>query len=136
MALAPNIMNGEIACVHGIIVLLDRHVGIMVIMATCKTSYTFLTLYCSWLTFLAGETKCQKDASGEQSAHGALSPACDNTGGYTPLQCDPSSNSCWCVDRLGREIPRTRNNDTRRNCDEAGMKLSDSFGCSLEGISR
>ena len=53
MALAPNIMNGEIACVHGIIVLLHRHVGIMVIMATCKTSYTFLTLYFSWLTFFS-----------------------------------------------------------------------------------
>ena len=72
---------------------------------------------------VAGETTCEKDSKGDHSGHGQWLPACDKTGGYTPLQCDQSSGSCWCVDRLGREIPRTRNNDTRRNCDAAGMQV-------------
>ena len=85
-------------------------------------------LNCKFLCFfflIAGETTCQKDSKGDESGHSQWLPACDKTGGYTPMQCDQSSGSCWCVDRLGREIPRTRNNDTRRNCDAAGMQVFD-----------
>lgn len=49
-------------------------------------------------SLLVGETKCQKDSNA----------ACDKYGGYIPGQCDQATDSCWCVDRLGREIPRTR----------------------------
>lgn len=83
-------------------------------------------LNCKFLVVLvAGEITCQKDSKGGESGHSQRLPACDKTGGYNPLQCDQSSGSCWCIDRLGREIPRTRNNDTRRNCDAAGMQVFD-----------
>ena len=70
---------------------------------------------------LAGETKCKNDANGDKSDKSGWAPSCDETGGYSSLQCDQSSDSCWCVDRLGREIPRTRNDDKKRSCDVAGM---------------
>ncbi|XP_022806051.1 uncharacterized protein LOC111343164 [Stylophora pistillata] len=58
-------------------------------------------------TSQAGETKCQEDGK----------RACDKDGAYAPRQCDNST--CWCVDRVGREIPRTRSVDNKENlkCD-------------------
>ena len=33
---------------------------------------------------------------------------CDVNGGYSPVQCLARTSFCWCVDKYGREIPRTR----------------------------
>lgn len=67
--------------------------------------------------FLAGETNCQKDGK----------PACDKDGAYAPRQCD--NITCWCVDRLGREIPRTRTVDEKEllNCDVTGAFTYSSY---------
>lgn len=36
-------------------------------------------------------------------------PACDLLkGGFEPVQCDPSTSTCWCVDSAGFELPGTR----------------------------
>ena len=71
----------------------------------------------------AGETQCLKEAKGSESAQGPQSLACDKTGGYAPLQCDQSSGNCWCVDRLGREISRTRRSDGLHDCDAMGKHV-------------
>lgn len=71
----------------------------------------------------AGETQCLKEAKGSESAEGPQSLACDKTGGYAPLQCDQSSGNCWCVDRLGREISRTRRSDGLHDCDAMGKHV-------------
>lgn len=34
-------------------------------------------------------------------------PLCDSNGGYRKVQCG-SLGECWCVDRYGNELPRTR----------------------------
>ena len=33
---------------------------------------------------------------------------CDSKGGYKPVQCHRGTPFCWCVDKYGREVPRTR----------------------------
>lgn len=51
--------------------------------------------------------------------------ACDSTGRYERVQCDNPSNPkvCWCVDRYGREIPRTRKRGpTKPACDSTGKE--------------
>lgn len=39
---------------------------------------------------------------------------CDVNGGYSPVQCLARTSFCWCVDKYGREIPRTRISGTPR----------------------
>lgn len=34
-------------------------------------------------------------------------PLCDRYGGYRKVQCG-SLGECWCVDRYGNELPRTK----------------------------
>ncbi|XP_032883214.1 nidogen-2 isoform X28 [Amblyraja radiata] len=41
-------------------------------------------------------------------AVGVYVPQCDALGNFKPLQCHGSTDQCWCVDELGREIPGTR----------------------------
>lgn len=48
---------------------------------------------------------------------------CDVNGGYRPVQCLVRTSFCWCVDKYGREIPRTRISGTPR-CGPMGKKLS------------
>ena len=40
----------------------------------------------------------------------AWAPRCDRFGDYEPVQCDETkaTRECWCVDRLGSEIPGFR----------------------------
>merc|ERR1712176_1460950 len=35
-------------------------------------------------------------------------PECETDGFYAPLQCSSKSRQCWCADRNGSEVPRTR----------------------------
>lgn len=69
---------------------------------------------------LVGKTKCENDAD----AANKWVPACDKAGSYIPGQCNQAIGSCWCVDRLGREIPRTREvySKGRPRCDVTGNK--------------
>ncbi|KAJ8392450.1 hypothetical protein AAFF_G00075750 [Aldrovandia affinis] len=39
---------------------------------------------------------------------GLYVPACDAQGRYEPMQCHGSVGQCWCVDRVGKEVPGTR----------------------------
>lgn len=36
-----------------------------------------------------------------------FAPLCDRYGGYRNVQCG-SLGECWCVDRYGNELPRTK----------------------------
>lgn len=33
---------------------------------------------------------------------------CNVNGGYSSVQCHQGTPFCWCVDKYGRELPRTR----------------------------
>ena len=81
------------------------------------------------LPFLVGKTKCDNDAD----AANTWVPACDKAGSYIPGQCNPAIGSCWCVDKLGREIPRTRDVDSkgRPKCDATGS-YKDTFKITIE----
>ena len=35
-------------------------------------------------------------------------PVCDQHGDFNPIQCDPATSKCWCVDEMGLEVPGTR----------------------------
>ncbi|RWS10862.1 hypothetical protein B4U79_06598, partial [Dinothrombium tinctorium] len=39
---------------------------------------------------------------------GAYRPQCDSDGNFEPLQCNPSTGECWCVDKTGLEFSNTR----------------------------
>ncbi|CAG0879216.1 unnamed protein product [Darwinula stevensoni] len=43
----------------------------------------------------------------------AYYPQCDVEGRFQPVQCDPRTRTCWCVDEEGREVPGTRSPATR-----------------------
>ena len=48
---------------------------------------------------------------------------CDANGGYRPVQCHRGTPFCWCVDKYGREIPRTRTSGTPK-CGPMGKHLT------------
>lgn len=39
---------------------------------------------------------------------GAFVPSCKLNGDYEEKQCHGSTGFCWCVDKLGNELPGTR----------------------------
>ena len=39
---------------------------------------------------------------------GVYVPQCDRTGSFNQVQCHQSTGYCWCVDKEGKEMPRTR----------------------------
>ena len=52
---------------------------------------------------------------------GSFVPQCKSDGSFKEKQCYPSTGQCWCVDKNGREIEKTR---TRRplNCSRSGRE--------------
>lgn len=36
---------------------------------------------------------------------------CNVNGGYSSVQCHQGTPFCWCVDKYGRELPRTRTSE-------------------------
>lgn len=62
---------------------------------------------------LVGRAPCaraRKQALGALTvaAVGVYVPQCNPDGGFNQRQCHPSTGYCWCVDKAGREMPRTR----------------------------
>jgi len=51
---------------------------------------------------------------------GAFLPSCKLNGDYEEVQCHGSTGYCWCVDKLGNELPRTRTRG-EPNCNLPGM---------------
>ncbi|KAJ7987342.1 hypothetical protein DPEC_G00325490 [Dallia pectoralis] len=51
-------------------------------------------------------------------ALGQYVPTCDSQGAYEATQCHGSIGQCWCVDRNGKEIPRTRTRAGRPLCED------------------
>ena len=51
---------------------------------------------------------------------GAFVPSCKVNGDYEETQCHGSTGYCWCVDRLGNELPGTRTRG-KPNCTHSGM---------------
>lgn len=39
---------------------------------------------------------------------GAYVPQCNHNGSFNQVQCHQSTGYCWCVDKAGVEMPRTR----------------------------
>ncbi|NWW82460.1 THYG protein, partial [Climacteris rufus] len=50
-------------------------------------------------------------------------PSCAAAGGFVPLQCQ--QGQCWCVDRLGQEIPGTRRRGQPPACGEEQSCISE-----------
>ena len=83
--------------------------------------YGILYLYIS-----VGVKLCKKHKD-EQAAKlpgppfvGAFIPSCKLNGDYEEVQCHGSTGYCWCVDKVGNELPGTRTRG-RLNCTSAGM---------------
>ena len=51
---------------------------------------------------------------------GAFLPSCKLNGDYEEVQCHGSTGYCWCVDKLGNELPGTRTRG-EPNCTLSGM---------------
>ncbi|XP_048581312.1 uncharacterized protein LOC5512067 isoform X7 [Nematostella vectensis] len=63
-------------------------------------------------------SKEQKEGMKYRQADNLLSrfvPECDQRGGYSPVQCD-GAGFCWCVDKYGLELPRTKVKGLPRTC--------------------
>lgn len=45
-------------------------------------------------------------------------PQCDEEGYYAPMQCMMDKSKCWCVDRLGNKIKKSRERRTRGKPEE------------------
>ena len=66
---------------------------------------------------------------------GAFLPSCKLNGDYEEVQCHGSTGYCWCVDKLGNELPGTRTRG-EPNCTLSGMVSINSSGweCLGKGI--
>lgn len=70
--------------------------------------------------FVVGKTVCQKEKEEVLEAGAVVQRTCDKTGRFDLVQCDSPTNPeyCWCVDRYGKEIPRSRLRGPKRpRCD-------------------
>lgn len=56
-----------------------------------------------------GKTKCQLMQNGYRPPRvGAFIPQCKENGEFEEKQCWGSTGYCWCVDKIGQEIPGTK----------------------------
>ncbi|XP_077995776.1 papilin-like isoform X2 [Glandiceps talaboti] len=80
------------------------------------------------------DTKCnnqRKSAIGDSEVvAGRYIPECTEEGEFEPLQCDPSSGFCWCVDEEGETIEGSRLAPPERPaCDDICQLPQDSGPC-------
>ncbi|KAK3737700.1 hypothetical protein QZH41_008039 [Actinostola sp. cb2023] len=59
---------------------------------------------------ILGKTVCQREREDVLEAGAVVQRLCDKTGRFNRVQCNKPTNPeyCWCVDRYGKEIPRSR----------------------------
>lgn len=71
-----------------------------------------------------GPTKCLKEqqlANSGQNGNGkTFIPSCNPAGEYERMQCDSSAGECWCVNKMGEEVPGTRIRGNKQYCDAPG----------------
>ena len=68
-----------------------------------------------------------------QSRNGiSFIPSCNSAGGYERMQCDRSVGECWCVNKMGDELPGTRIRGIKQYCDAPGRHHL--FYCSFSTI--
>lgn len=82
-------------------------------------------LFCKrdmWSISAGLETVCQAKQKDSSSNNGVVL-MCDKLGSYTRVQCMEGSPYCWCVDRYGKEVPRTRAKNIPR-CNGQGKRLN------------
>ncbi|KAM4865279.1 thyroglobulin [Thomomys bottae] len=62
-------------------------------------------------------------------------PACKDTDGdFTPVQCDQSQSSCWCVLGSGEEVPGTRVEGSQPSCESPQCPLPFSMSSVAGGV--
>ncbi|XP_048214590.1 thyroglobulin [Perognathus longimembris pacificus] len=62
-------------------------------------------------------------------------PACEaKDGGFTPVQCNPSQSSCWCVLGNGEEVPGTRVVGSQPSCESPQCPLPFSLSTVAGGV--
>ena len=55
---------------------------------------------------------------------GVFVPKCESDGSYSQVQCLDSSQYCWCVDKMGKEIHHTRVRGSRPRCPTLNLARS------------
>lgn len=70
---------------------------------------------------------CQKERAlalgwDDKPKDGVFVPDCDSKGSYNPIQCLKSEGPCWCVDKNGKEVSGTRN-ENGKPVDCPGKKM-------------
>ena len=85
----------------------------------CSVIYSFIVCReMETIVFLVFSADKKKTVCEMESSEGAqlqqtrfqftrFVPLCDRYGGYRKVQCG-SLGECWCVDRYGNELPRTK----------------------------
>lgn len=80
--------------------------------------------------FCTGPGLCDvlKSAALSREVGPGYTPDCEaQDRGFSPVQCDLTQNSCWCVLGSGEEVPGTRVVGTRPACESksstAGLKV-------------
>ena len=58
---------------------------------------------------------------GHVQVSGRSLPECKPDGGFKEVQCAKAYDVCWCVDKDGHDVPRTRQSG-KPNCTIQGMK--------------
>ncbi|XP_019645571.1 PREDICTED: uncharacterized protein LOC109486261 isoform X2 [Branchiostoma belcheri] len=82
-------------------------------------------------------TECQREnlEAVESDLYGIYIPQCTEDGRYLPLQCDPSSGYCWCVDQYGLEIEGTNlGRGMLPNCEDYGAEVVTSPSASIQSL--
>ncbi|XP_078657509.1 uncharacterized protein LOC144903355 isoform X5 [Branchiostoma floridae x Branchiostoma belcheri] len=82
-------------------------------------------------------TECQREnlEAVESDLYGIYIPQCTEDGRYLPLQCDPSSGYCWCVDQYGLEIEGTNlGRGMLPNCEDYSAEVVTSPSASIPSL--
>nr|XP_002733296.2 PREDICTED: mucin-2-like [Saccoglossus kowalevskii] len=60
-----------------------------------------------------GSTSCWQQRKSALATPGKFVPFCEPNGTFTPLQCNPNTGYCFCVDPAGHVVPKTVTHVTR-----------------------
>ncbi|CAH1243303.1 EFCAB14 [Branchiostoma lanceolatum] len=82
-------------------------------------------------------TECQREnlEAVESDLLGVYIPQCLEDGRYQPLQCNPSTGYCWCVDQYGQVIEGTNlGMGTLPNCKDYSAEVVTSPSVSIQSL--